>query len=51
MILDSSALVAIAMDEPERAALLAKMDTADVIAGADVFFFEFFFGFVAVFCE
>ncbi len=32
MILDSSALVAIALDEPERAALLAKMDASDVIA-------------------
>ena len=32
MILDSSALVAVALDEPERAALLAKMDAADVIA-------------------
>ena len=32
MILDSSALVAIALDEPERPDLLAKMDTSDVIA-------------------
>ena len=32
MILDSSALVAIVLDEPERAALLAKMDRSDVIA-------------------
>lgn len=32
MILDSSALVAITLDEPERPDLLAKMATADVIA-------------------
>ena len=32
MILDSSALVAIALDEPDRAALLARMDASDVIA-------------------
>ena len=31
MILDSSAIVAIALDEPERAALLAKMDASHVI--------------------
>lgn len=32
MILDSSALVAITLDEPERPDLLAKLTTADVIA-------------------
>ena len=32
MILDSSALVAIALDEPERPGLLAKIAAADVIA-------------------
>lgn len=32
MILDSSALVAIALDEPDRSDLLAKIDAADVIA-------------------
>ena len=32
MILDSSALIAIATDEPERGALLARMDASDVIA-------------------
>jgi ribonuclease VapC len=32
MILDSSALVAIALDEPERPGLLAKITAADVIA-------------------
>ena len=34
MILDSSVLVAIALDEPEREALVAKIDAADVVAVA-----------------
>jgi ribonuclease VapC len=34
VILDSSAIIAIILDEPERAALLAKMDTARVVAVA-----------------
>lgn len=34
MILDSSALVAIALDEPEREALLAKIDVAESVAVA-----------------
>lgn len=34
MILDSSALVAIALDEPDRASLVAKINTAQVIAVA-----------------
>jgi ribonuclease VapC len=32
VILDSSALVAIALDEPERQALLAKIDSAESVA-------------------
>ena len=32
MILDSSALVAIALDEPDREALVAKVNTADTVA-------------------
>lgn len=32
MILDSSALVAIALDEPERAALVAKINAAEAVA-------------------
>jgi len=34
VILDSSVLVAIALDEPEREALVAKIDAADVVAVA-----------------
>lgn len=34
MILDSSAIVAIALDEPERDDLLRKIDAADVVAVA-----------------
>lgn len=34
MILDSSAIVAIALDEPERAAFLSRIDAADVVAVA-----------------
>ena len=34
MILDSSVLVAIALDEPEREAFVAKIDAADVVAVA-----------------
>ena len=34
MILDSSALVAIALDEPERAAFVAKISEADAVAVA-----------------
>jgi ribonuclease VapC len=34
MILDSSALVAIALDEPERADMVAKIDAADVVGVA-----------------
>lgn len=34
MILDSSALVAIALDEPEREAFVAKINAADMIAVA-----------------
>jgi ribonuclease VapC len=34
VILDSSVLVAIALDEPERAALIAKIDSAETVAVA-----------------
>lgn len=34
MILDSSALVAIALDEPERASLVARINTADTVGVA-----------------